>query len=260
MNHSRLSRNEITELRELSRSSSLRHESGRVLVEGYRSISGAARAGAKFRFILTTDHNDEKMATIAAEKIIVDKTALERISTTSSPQSALAICEMPVTTIDQIVSGHLSNKPIFVLDNVSDPGNVGTIVRSAVAFEIGAIVMVGGCDPFNPKAVRSSAGTIFACPIITIDEYQIKQILAGREVFSADSSTQDTLDSTKFPKNVAVVFGSEAHGIITPYFENNTHPFTVPMQELCESLNVAMTATIVAHHLHDKINRKNNPK
>lgn len=260
MNHSRLSRNEITELRELSRSSTLRHESRRVLVEGYRSISGADRAGAKFRFILVTNYDDEKMATIPAEKIVVDQVALERISTTSSPQSALAICEMPVTSIDQIVSGTISRKPIFILDNVSDPGNVGTIIRSAVAFGIGAIIMVGGCDPFNPKVVRSSAGTIFACPIITIDEYQLEQILARREVFSAESSEHNTIDSTKFPKNAAVVFGSEAHGIITPFFKNNTHPFTVPMQELCESLNVAMTVTIVAHHLSVKTDRKTDTK
>lgn len=256
MNHSRLSRNEITELRELGRSSSLRHESGRVLVEGYRAISGAQRAGAKFRYILVTDHEDERMAAIPAEKIVVDQTALEKIATTSNPQAALAVCELPVTSIDQIVSGTISRKPIFVLDNVSDPGNVGTIIRSAVAFGVGAIVMVGGCDPFNPKVVRSSAGTIFACPIISIEEYQLDQLLARRQVYSAAVSQDATLDNTKFAKSAAVVFGSEAHGIITPYFENNTQPFAVPMQELCESLNVAMTATIVAHHLRAKIDRK----
>ena len=256
MNNSRLSRNEITELRELSRSSSLRHESGRVLVEGYRAISGAVQAGAKFRYVLVAKSEDERMASIPAEKIVVDETSIERIATTSSPQAALAICEMPVTSIDQIVSGKIARKPIFILDNVSDPGNVGTIIRSAVAFGIGAIVMVGGCDPFNPKVVRSSAGTIFACPILTAEEYQLDQILGRREIFTAAASEDSFLENTKFPHNAVVVFGSEAHGIITPYFENNTHPFAVPMQELCESLNVAMTATIVAHHLRAKIERK----
>ena len=260
MNGSRLSRNDITELRELARSSSLRNEMRQVVVEGYRAISGAYLSGARFRSILVTDQEDTRVASINADKYVVDPVALERIATTSNPQHAVAVCEMPVMNIDDIVSGKLSKAPIFILDNVSDPGNVGTIIRSAVAFGLGAIITVGGCDAFHPKVVRSSAGTIFGCPILPVDEYELEHLLKRREVFAAAAPIPDeegvTLDQCSFPNNPAVVFGNEAHGIITPYFENNTRPFSIPMAELCESLNVAMTATIVAYHLAASRTRK----
>ncbi len=245
---SRLSRNDITELRELFRSSSRRNESGRVPVEGYRAISGAHRAGAKFQRILVTNGDDSRIEGIPGEIVVVDEAALERIATTTSPQHALALCSMPITSIDDVVSGKLAKKSLFVLDNVSDPGNMGTIIRSAVAFGVGGIITVGGCDPFHPKVVRASAGTIFACPILSVEQYQIDEVLARREIFAAEASCEATLESVSFPRTAAIVFGSEAHGIITPFFQN-THPFTIPMAELCESLNVAMTATIVAHHM-----------
>lgn len=245
--NSHLSKAEVTELRELSRSSSFRNESHRVLVEGFRSLAGAFRAGSNIEQVLTVNPNDERLIYLpsTSEIISVDGKTLERIATTTSPQDVVAICSMP----KQDPSVLTNDLPIFVLDNVSDPGNVGTIIRSSVAFGVGAIVMIGGCDPYHPKVVRSSAGTIFGCPIIVAQEFELPSLFDSREIYCAAAGQDNQLSSLKMPNNAVVVFGSEAHGIITPYFQNNPATFSIHMAELCESLNVAMTATIVAHHL-----------
>lgn len=246
MDEPKLTRNQILELKDLARKSSLRNTKHKVIVEGTRSILGAIRTKAKVLTLIETVQQESKLSGVNADRYIVDQSVIEKIATTSSPQNAIAICQMPVYEIQDI---QLIEKPIFVLDNVSDPGNVGTIIRSCAAFDIGAVILIGGCDPWNPKVVRSSAGTVFGCPVLQAENYQLEQLLANRTIYAADLEGKTELGDTKFSTNPAVVFGNEANGIISPFFEKNTKKFAIDMAELCESLNVAMSATVVAHHL-----------
>lgn len=249
-----LTRNEVSELSELGKSASFRYETRRVLVEGSRAVSGARLAGAKFDYLIVSDENqiEEEYESIT---YLVDEKAIGKISTTPNPQNVLGICKLPETGLSDFSKTPLNKKSVFVLDHISDPGNLGTIFRSAVAFGVGGVVTIGGCDPFHPKVVRSSAGSLFACPVVSLEEFQLGELTKSRTVYCADSNGHAKLEDTKFEENSCIVFGNEANGIITEFFLKNTTSFTISMQELCESLNVAMTATIVAHHLSSK-NRK----
>ncbi len=249
MTEPQLSRNRILELARLGVSSSARDEAKLVLVEGYRAIAGAASARAKFESIFVLDDSDTRLQNIDAQVVKIDDKTAKKIATTTNPQGAIGICKMPVFNPEELAKGVLFNKPVIVLDNVSDPGNVGTIIRSARAFGIGAVVMVGGCDPFHPKVVRSSAGMIFGIPVASIEPYQLERILDGRKIYKAQASKEDELQTINFEKNPAIAFGSEANGFVTEFFENNTLGVSINMEESCESLNVAMTATIIAYHL-----------
>lgn len=244
-----LSRNRILELARLGVSSPARDEAKLVLVEGYRAIAGAMSSGAKFENIFAVNVNDERLQGLDTSVIEIDEKTAKKIATTTNPQGAIGICEMPVFNPESLLEGELFNKPVIVLDNVSDPGNVGTIIRSAGAFGIGAIVMVGGCDPFHPKVVRSSAGMIFGTPIASVEPYQLEKILDKRQVYKAEASKDSELQTIDFPKNPAIAFGSEANGFQTSFFEDNALSVSINMEESCESLNVAMTATIIAYHL-----------
>ena len=146
----------VKELRELSRSSSLRHEHELVLVEGYRAIAGAIDSGAGIQEIYYSDPSKVVLfGNVDKEKLIeVTDKAIVQFSTTKNPQSAIALCSMPRTNKDCFKSEKNKNRPVFVLDNLTDPGNVGTIMRSAVAFDFAGIVMIGGVDPFITKVFK----------------------------------------------------------------------------------------------------------
>jgi len=248
MNASTLTKADISDFRELARSSALRKECQLVVVEGFRAIDGAKRSGASVHTIFTTDEQDSRFDAYRnnAEIKFVTEKAIGRISTTPSPQNAIALCSMPIFSDQEFITS-AQNKPIFVLDHVADPGNMGTIFRSAVAFGIGGVITLGGCDPFHPKVVRSSAGSLFGCPIYDAQEFELDILLKDRTIYVADAKGEAHLEDIKESKSPAIIFGSEAEGIITDFFQNNTVKFSIPMEELCESLNVAMTAAIVAH-------------
>ena len=241
----------VKELRELSRSSNLRHEHRLVLVEGYRAIAGAIDFGAQIEEIYySSSYKIYLFKNIASEKMIkVNDKIISQIATTKNPQSIIALCKMPISTPNSLSTGDHKNKPIFILDNLTDPGNVGTIIRSAAAFGFGGIVVLGGVDPFNTKVIRSSAGTIFGIEIVIADEYQLVEILKTRPLYATRADADLELNEVDFATNAAFVLGNEAHGIKGEFFKNNATPLRVNMEELCESLNVAMLATIVAHRI-----------
>lgn len=241
----------VKELRELSRSSSLRHEHGLVLVEGYRAIAGAISSGADIQEIYYSDPTKTKyFPNIDSEKLVeVTDKAITQFSTTNNPQSAIALCSMPRSNKESFKSEKNNHRPIFVLDNVTDPGNVGTIMRSALAFDFAGIIMLGGVDPFNTKAIRSSAGTIFGLDVLIAEEYQLDDILGSRPIYATRADGESELSDANIDSNAVFVLGNEAHGIKSDYFEKNATSLRVNMAELCESLNVAMLATIVAHEM-----------
>lgn len=241
----------VKELRELSRSSSLRHEHKLVLVEGYRAIAGAIASGAHIQEIYYSDPSKVVLfGGVDKEKLVeVSDKAITQFSTTNNPQSAIALCTMPHANKDCFKNEKNKHRPIFILDNLTDPGNVGTIMRSAVAFDFAGIIMIGGVDPFNTKVIRSSAGTVFGLDVLIAEEYQLDDILGSRPMYATRADGESELGSTSIDSNAVFVLGNEAHGIKGEYFENNATSLRVNMAELCESLNVAMLATIVAHEM-----------
>ena len=244
-----MSLDDLIERAQFGRSSSARYDSKLVLVEGSRAIAGAKNSGAKIRHILAIEPGELQTEFPGMEIIQIDVKSAKSIATTTNPQGVMAICEMPIFDPLTISSGEQFEKPVIVLDNVCDPGNVGTIIQSATVLVLTAVILVGGCDPFHPKVVRSSAGMIFGCPVSSIEPFQLEEILKGRQIYKAQASDSSELQTIDFPNNPAIAFGNEANGFQTEFFRNNTLEVSINMEELCESLNVAMTATIIAYHL-----------
>ncbi len=139
---------------------------------------------------------------------------------------------------------------LWVLDQLSDPSNVGTIIRNAVAFNIPAIVLTQGCaDHTHPKAVQSSAGQIHKIDIIQGSESLWKTTIIPKFQIITLKATAAT-PITQFRSNhpLAIVFGSEGHGIITPYILNTPHTaLSITMTNNVDSLNVATTSGILGY-------------
>lgn len=174
---------------------------------------------------------------------------MERLSDAVTPPGIVAVVETPGTQLMPPASGHL-----LVLDGVSDPGNVGTLIRSATAFGA-AVVSVGGADPFGPKAVRASAGTCYSASIHRLDERAsvLTEIRGdGRFVLGLTADGGTTLDAirSEVPAvGVALVVGSEPHGLSLSVRSTIDAGVRIPMAEAVESLNVAAAGAIAMYAL-----------
>ena len=181
--------------------------------------------------INTVDVSDEVMAAI---------------SETITPQGILAICSIPERAISQLQLRGSSR--IIYLSEIQDPGNAGTIIRSADAMGMSAIVTSpGSVDLFSPKVVRSTAGSLWHIPVfegVSLDE--LVATFPNTQMFTLGSKGSTTLPELKIDSDCIAIFGNEARGIATP---QNLVQVSIPMPGNAESLNLSAAASIVMYHL-----------
>lgn len=221
-----------------------RNELKLFVAEGLRLCEEVPPAQVEFGFYTREFLSDER-AKILVERLKnleeVPSSTMERISDTQTPQGILLVVRQKLSTLEEVTA----KKIIVVLDGVQDPGNVGTILRTAAAFNCGVILLEGSAEIFNPKVVRSSMGAIFYMPITLASRADFLQ-LRGVELLAAavDSSAEiySRHDYTKAP--VAIVFGSEANGVSKEILDVARKIF-IPMDGHAESLNVATSAAII---------------
>lgn len=164
---------------------------------------------------------------------------MERIASTESPQPVLAVLRMRELPVASLAGSSL----VVVCDRVSDPGNLGTILRSCEAAGVDGIVLVtGSVDPYNPKVVRASAGALFHVPVVSDVALPDLRHL-GMPLVGTSSHQGAAYTATDLTLPFALVMGSEAHGV-DPQIPIDTW-LTIPHAGRAESLNVAMAATVV---------------
>ncbi len=159
---------------------------------------------------------------------------IERVASTESPQPVLAVVQMKSVDLP------LDATFVLVADRLADPGNAGTIIRSAEAAGADAVVFTpGSVDPYNPKVVRASAGSMFRIPVVeaTLDS------LSGFRRLGTSSHRGDLYTDPVYHGRVAVVVGNEAHGLDQDAAIDQW--ITIPHAGPAESLNVAMAATVL---------------
>lgn len=164
---------------------------------------------------------------------------LERVASTSTPQPLLAVVRRRVADPDAVKAADF----VVVADRVADPGNFGTILRSAEAAGVELVgLTTGSVDPFNPKAVRSSAGALFRVPVADLLGWP-ELVRAGRALYATSSHHGVPYDEIDMSAPVVIVVGSESHGV------DDAAPvdgwLTIPHRGRVESLNVAMAATVL---------------
>ena len=164
---------------------------------------------------------------------------MERIASTESPQPVLAVVRIPDRRVTDLAGATM----VVVCDRVADPGNLGTILRSAEAAGADGVVLVtGSVDPFNPKVVRASAGAVFHVPVVADVALHDLQHL-GIELVGTSSHRGDAYTDADLAVPFALIMGSEAHGV-DPQIPIDRW-ISIPHVGRAESLNVAMAATVV---------------
>lgn len=174
---------------------------------------------------------------------------LERVASTNAPQAPIAIVEMPEPDSALLTTASF----VIALDRVSDPGNLGTILRSAEAAGADLVVLTpGGVDPYNPKVVRASAGAIFHVSVVVAELDDVASAglrLVGTSSHSAPDRTVRAHTDVDFGGRVAIVMGNEAAGLPDEWDDANGpigEWVTIPHAGRTESLNVAMATTVLA--------------
>lgn len=231
-----------------------RAREGLVLVEGVRVVGDLLEAGVRPKFALVSPRCDALAPDLAArlgevtEVVRVDDDTLEHCADTSTPQGVLAVAPEPDGDwFDRIGP----DDRVLVLDALQDPGNVGTLVRTAAALGASGVVLLdGSVEPWNPKAVRASAGAVFRCRLAQVQSDRALERLAraGLPILVADASGSDVAPPT-WHGGWALVIGSEGHGAREAIRAEAAQTVRVPMAAGVESLNAGVAGSILLYEL-----------
>lgn len=239
----------VQELRRLLGRRSSRYDEGLFVVEGPVLVAEAVRAGWRVEAQFVPEGSD---AAVAGGGSVYELRpgVLERVASTPAPQPPIAIVSMP--DVGDVHERLLEASFVVALDRVSDPGNLGTILRSAEAAGADLVVLTpGGVDPYNSKVVRSSAGALFNLPVIVaeLDELRTAGLrLIGSSSHDSDGRTVHPHTDIDLTGRVAVVMGNEAAGLPDEWDDANgpvAEWVTIPHKGRSESLNVAMATTVI---------------
>lgn len=242
-------------LRRLRRRST-REREGLFLVEGIRAAGDAVRRGGDIRFAVCSPRlrTLEGGAALAAllesagvDTTGVDDDVLEELADTETPQGVLLACRQPTWPLDDVIGS--ADRGLLLLDGVQDPGNVGTLVRSAAAFGLGGVLALDGTvDPWNPKAVRAAAGTLFGTRVRAVPWTEAAPALAGASValVVSDAAGRDVA-TYEVPERWALAVGNEGRGVRPAVARAAEATVAVPMAGDAESLNVGVAGAVLLY-------------
>lgn len=217
-----------------------------VFLDGEKTLIGLIEDGFEFEYIFLKEDNallnKIKSKNIAKNIVLADDKVLKKISTTKSPSSIAGIIKEPENNKNDFSK---LNK-IALIDGIKDPGNLGTIIRSACAFSIeGLILFNESVDLYNTKVIRACAQNMFKIPIIqTSDLNFIKELKRSRKLVSTVVDGSNNLFNYNFDNKFILAFGSEAQGLSPEIINLSDDKITIPMDNNVESINLAICASI----------------
>lgn len=237
---------EVERLRRLLRRRSYRASERRFVLEGPKLLAEAVAAGAPLEAVyVAADDEVEVEVPDSVPVRVLQRGVLERVADAVTPQSVLALCR----AVDAPLADVLSTTFVVVAVDLQDPGNAGTILRSAEAAGAGAVVLTGASvDPLNPKAVRASAGALFHLPVVSGGDAvaSLDQLgEAGLRRLGTVARGGESLDDADLTGPVAIVLGNEAHGLAPLADARLDGHLSIPMAGRAESLNVGMAGAVL---------------
>lgn len=250
-----MSRNLHTLIRDLQRRKA-RERRGLVLAEGLRLVEDALDAGARVEAVLAADDVAdgaaegllERAARGGAETQVTPRRDFDALADTDTPTGVLAVVAWKPAALGDLSA---TEGPLLVLDGVQDPGNVGSMIRTAHALGAAATVALDGtADVRNPKVVRAAMGSLFRHPV-AVAEFAEFTAWSARERIEPWLAVQDgeRVGAGPGPVRVALVVGSEGHGVREEWAPLARRRVTVPMRPGAESLNAAVAAGILLFEL-----------
>lgn len=222
-----------------------RSQTGTFLAEGYRNVCDSLKKAVPE--MLFFEEGFEFSVPVCENTYLVTKEVMKELSDTDTPQGIAAVFQIPEET-------EITSSKILLLNGVSDPGNMGTILRTALAAGFYDIVLDEKCaDVYSPKVIRSAMSAVFSLNLIRRRglEEMIATLKENGYLVYAAALTENavSLYETDFSEKTALLFGSEANGITPELLAMSSETYIIPMKQEIESLNVAVAAGISMYEL-----------
>lgn len=203
-------------------------------IEGFHAFEMARESGALVSVFVTKEVRD-----LNIPQYLVSESLMKSFSSSKTPQGIISVCKY-------LQPKSINSEKVLFLDNVSDPGNLGTILRTALAFGYNDVILRGGCSQYNEKVLQSTQGAIFKLNIV--NNLDIKT-LKGYEILATEIKGSVELSTIKGIKKHILVLGNEAHGVSKEILELATKRIRIDIKNI-ESLNVAIAGAIAMYQLH----------
>ncbi|MDR3726057.1 MAG: RNA methyltransferase [Terracidiphilus sp.] len=247
-------------------------------IEGPNLLEEALRAGLRVECVFVAQDAEELLEGLKlppeTEILLLPKELLDSALTTEAPQAIAALVETPDWTWEQLLGGRPRKTAplVVVLAGVQDPGNLGTILRSAEAFGAdGVLSLPGTVSAWNPKAVRASAGSVFRIPLVTAsaEEGLVRLRAAGVTIWTTAVQGAEAAHEANLAGPVALLIGNEGNGVAEDVAAQADGALTIPCPGPVESLNAAVAASVLLYeasrqravlsHPSQKARRMGNP-
>lgn len=230
----------LQQVRRLLNSRRERTAAGLFVADGTKLLEEAVKHWPGLDTVILADGVDAQVPE-SVKLIRVPGDVMESISPMQTPQGALFLCRLPEK------KSFVPRKGMLLLDGIQDPGNLGTILRTADALQIPVVLLEGCADPYNHKTVRASMGAVFRSPVITATWQEVQTACARAGIPVAVTALTDRAkDLRQAPlRDMAVVIGSEGQGVRQEILNSADGELIIPMNPDCESLNAAIAAAIV---------------
>jgi TrmH family RNA methyltransferase len=239
-------------------------EAGDCAVEGLRILEEAIRSGLRFSAVFfresSHDRAERLLPQIGAqvETLLLPDKLFDSLAPSESPQGVAALVRLKEFSLEDVLEKErLQLGPVVVLAGLQDPGNLGTILRSAEAFgSAGVVLGEGTVSPFNSKVVRASAGSVFRLPIIhghgkspagKLEEVSEKLKSEGVRLIATSSHKGTPLDQADLKGPAAIFFGNEGSGLPRDVMAKMDEAIAIPHTQQVESLNAGVAASIVLY-------------
>ena len=236
-----------------------RQKESKYIIEGYRILTLAIECNADLDYVFINETFEEKkehknFLNILEEKNIkVFKTTnkiFKELVDTENTQGILGVIKFKERKIEHNIK--CDDKFVLILDRIQDPGNMGTIIRTADAAGVDAIIALKGCvDIYNPKVIRSTMGSIFDMNIIHCTQEECLKELKSKDfkIVSSFLNTDNFYHETKYHDRTALVIGNEANGVNDDLIEASDLLVKIPIYGNAESLNAAISSAILMYEI-----------
>jgi TrmH family RNA methyltransferase len=231
-----------------------RDEDGLILIEGRHPVEEAIAAGIEITEVYLRGLEPCPDG-LDIEPIAVTESVMAKMATTDSPTPILAVARRPKSYTGPLWDG--THRLAMGLVILQDPGNVGTIIRSAAAFGVNTVLLIGekGVDPYQPKVIRASAGQVFRMHLVAVSTFDELQAMLKSEgpvsVWGADAHQGDSYKAATLTDKTLLLMGSEAHGLPAVTWDF-AKPLHIPMTHGIESLNVGVAGAILLAEFFQK--------
>ena len=230
----------VQQVRKLLSSRKERELAGLFVADGVKLLEEAVRWWPGLDTVILAE-GVEAAVPEHVKTVRVSREIMEYISPMQTPQGALFLCRLPQRQLPSVKPGML------LLDGIQDPGNLGTILRTADALDVPVVLLEGCADPYSHKVVRASMGAVFRVPVMQGSWEDVSRLCKAEGIAVAVTALNERAKDLREAavETMAVVIGSEGQGVRQAILEQADACLIIPMNSHCESLNAAVAATIV---------------